>query len=341
MPIRQSNSDGVQAWATTSSDSRKSSGRRASNSAWLWTRVTPREKLPSGRFRTQGSPTASTTRWGFPSWTTRVAGAGIRWRRNTSAWKTLLEHRMMESGSSMTTSPSWAARRARRYVWCSTAVVSRRKRASYSAMRGASSAVMTSARIPSRAAARISRPMARASEGAPGSSSLQRMAREYANSRGRRAGAGRRKNRVACSRTKGLWESGISEVATGRSGPVASARPGPGRSGPVGRGRETVEERPGQGVVPPTQIPPEVDGKVEGVGAEGGQDPLDLRIQLLGDGAEDRRQPHGLEGGDGGERAVAPGCRQEGHIVPEALVRVPPADVVDRDPSGHLPPSDR
>jgi hypothetical protein len=45
-----------------------------------------------------------------------VRGAGMPWRANTSAWKTLLVARMMASGSSMTTSPWADAREANRYV---------------------------------------------------------------------------------------------------------------------------------------------------------------------------------------------------------------------------------
>ena len=65
-------------------------------------------------FRTQGRPTASTTLSGSASPVTKVVGCGMLCRRKSSVWKTLFVQRRIDTGSSITTSPSAAARRAMR-----------------------------------------------------------------------------------------------------------------------------------------------------------------------------------------------------------------------------------
>ncbi len=114
MPTRQSNSVGSNSCATISSERPSSSWAFCSSSASFSTLTTPAENALSGCFSTTGSDSVGMIWPTFSRCTISVRGAGTPCRVSSSARYTLLVHLRIDSGSSITTRPSAAARRAKR-----------------------------------------------------------------------------------------------------------------------------------------------------------------------------------------------------------------------------------
>ena len=97
------------------------------------------------------------------------------------------------------------------------------------------------------------------------------------------------------------------------------------------RDGELIVERPGERVVPPGQVPPEVDAELEARTLERREIALDPVFELLGDETHDGGEAEILQRLDRGNGPVTAGGGQERHVVAEGLVAVGAAEVVDAE----------